>query len=223
MSANQRKNKNKKKKNAAKEESVDCQSTGSAIIHHVDHPTTFQSSLEGEVLFQGRKGSVANSHKVYLCAGDIRALGFQPGAFAHLHINPDPYPEEATGSTVTVADVDNGTHVHGSKVIISQVWPSSELMKNAVSLTRFWQPSFPDDTRRDVVVSKLSPRFAVHQCTAATFSILSASSAFDFEELVASSAFRRYFAAALCETMLCIDNSFVLSWRGELITAKVNY
>ena len=232
MSANQRKNKNKKKNKTKEENSTDCHSTGSAVIHHTEQPTLLVTSLQCEVLFQGRKGSATNSNKVYMCAGDMRSLGIHTGSFVHIHINPST-AENTTNILSTPKinndfDLDIGIDINSnpdsssnSKQIIAQVWPSAELRKNAVSLTRFWQPSFPDDLRRDVIISRTRPFFAVHQCSVATFAIHSSHPSFSYEEIVTSSAFRRYFAAALCEAVLCIENSFVLSWRGELITIKV--
>lgn len=220
MSANQRKNKNKKKKTA---EFSDCHSTGSAIIQHVDDPSASQtqkSSLKVEVLFTGRKGSTTGSNKVYMCASDIRTLGLQSGGFVLVNINPVDDDDELGATTAP-----------HRRLIVCQAWPSSEMMRGSVSLTRFWLPSFPHDSRRDVVVSRLGPGAIVRECSAITFSVQSPSSyssssssssaAFDLDELAASSAFRRYLAAALCEAVLCLENTFLLSWRGEPLTFKV--
>lgn len=246
MSANQRKNKNKKKNKT--KEANDCHSTGSAIIYHVDQPkASVVSSLQCEVLFQGRKGSTTNSNKVYLCTGDMRSLGLQPGAFVHVRVNPPSathadVPDSIVADNIigtsngrtqstTCANTSPGIAVNtqvrsgsdsGSQIIIGQAWPSAELMRGAVSLTRFWQPSFPDDSRREVLVSRTRQLFSVHQCTAATFALHSSHPSFSYEEVVTSSAFRRYVAAALCETVLCIQNTVVLSWRGEQFSIKVS-
>jgi hypothetical protein len=232
MSANQRKNKNKKKKTPEH----DTHSTGSATIQHVDQPTVFLQHLEVDVLFQGRKGSATNSNKIYISAGDIKSLGLQPGAFVHVQINPNSTTTHsnipmtpATTDTDTDSTTDDDKDIGVTAIndlnrreMICQAWPSTDLMKNTASLTRFWQPNFPDDKRRDVVISKTVHHFTVHDCTAATFSIRPNNHLlFNHDEVTASSAFRRYFAAALCEATLCINNSFILSWRGELIYIQV--
>jgi hypothetical protein len=210
MSANQRKNKNKKKKTV---ESKDCHSTGSAVINHVNEPTVSLTSLSVDVLFTGRKGSSTSSNKIYMCAGDMKSLGLTPGGYVHVAINPDE------GS---VTDEEASLDWCCGKSVVCQAWSSSELMKNAAALTRFWQPNFPDDSRRDIKISQLTALASVQECVTATFSILLPATPPIDDEVTASSAFRRYFAAALCDTVLCVGNSFTLSWRAELITAKVS-
>mmetsp|Transcript_6915 Transcript_6915/g.13241 ORF Transcript_6915/g.13241 Transcript_6915/m.13241 type:complete len:846 (-) Transcript_6915:294-2831(-) len=211
MSANQRKNKNKKKKAA---EARDCNSTGSSIIQHVEEPATIQSSLQVEVLFTGRKGSTTGCNKVYMCASDFKALGLQTGRHVMVRIPADD------DSSTAIEEPDDTR-----QSFICQAWVSSEAMKHTVSLTRFWQPNFPDDHGRSAVVARLSPTVAVLQCSVASFSIrptatTTTGSSFSIDEIAASSAFRRYFVAALCDTVLCVNNVFSVSWRGEPLTVQ---
>ena len=129
-----------------------------------------------------------------------------------------------TATTTGVIDrgVSDGSNNSGRN-IICQAWLSSEIMKSAVSLTRFWMPSFADDSKRDAVVTRLSSTFIVLKCSSATFVVHSTtnSESFCFDEIVGSSAFRRYFIAALSDTVLCLNNKFSLTWRGELLTVQV--
>ena len=212
MSANQRKNKKKKKQT---KDGHDSQSTGSpAVIHHGPLQSVSLSCLRADVLFQGRRGSTSNCGKVYMSGSDMRSMRIPAGAYVQVFVNPEVDEDDK----LCLDSSDSG---ESDCVIIGQVWPSSELKKSTISLSRFWQPTFCNENDRSVSLSKLNPTVQVHKCTSATFIIQSASKLFNFEEVVVSSSFRRYFSAALCDVVLKVRNRFAMSWRGEMIHVQV--
>jgi hypothetical protein len=175
MSANQRKNKNKKKK--ALEDSVQnninqqhngYKSSSSGVILEKNSPVHAQY-IEANILLSGRKGSVVNSNKIYLSAGDMKTLNVQSGAYVLIHF-------DMLHNVASPASKRTAFHISRNGCMICQAWPSSELTKNTATLTRFWQKNFPDDSdrsHRSVGITKASHFITTQICTVATFILTS--------------------------------------------------